>query len=126
MRDLREEAIKRVCPGVHVLLREGEDLPPELLELVAQEHVREKDLADHVDKVENLTGDKLYKVGAALGVLGVVVLGDEVDAVPAELLVHEAGDVGEPGGQQLHDTALGRLPQQPGDVEHTGLGRVGH
>ena len=104
------------------MLREGENLPAKLLEPVAQEHVREEDLADHVDKVENLTGDKLHKVGAALGVLGVEVLGDEVDPVPAELLVHEAGDVGEPGAEQLHDAALGRLPQQAGDVEHTSLG----
>ena len=51
----------------------------------------------------------------------IVIFCDELHPVTASSLVHEGGDIPEPAGDQLHHASLCCLPQQAGEVEHTGL-----
>ena len=77
----REDLVHGIHPGVEVLLREREDIPAILGELVAKEaedtrdgdaigdeedlHISQVDLANHIDEVEKLTDNKLHEVGAS-------------------------------------------------------------
>ena len=62
-----EDSVHRVHPGVEVLLRHGKHVATKLGELVAQEHVREVDLNDNVDKVEKFAENKFHKVSSTPG-----------------------------------------------------------
>ena len=92
-----------------------------MAELVAKEHVGEEDLADYIDKVENLTDKEVEEVSAPLGVFCIEVLGDELGALPPAVLVHEGVEAGEAGEQRLQHAARRGLPEQAREVEHAGL-----
>ena len=55
----------RIHPGIKVLLRHSEDLSAKLGELVTEEHVREVDLHEDVDQVEELTENEFHEVSAS-------------------------------------------------------------
>ena len=55
----------RIHPCVEVLLRHSEDLSAKLGELVTEEHVREVDLHEDVDQVEELTENEFHEVSAS-------------------------------------------------------------
>ena len=51
----------------------------------------------------------------------VVVAGDELHSLLPVVLVHEGVNVSEARGEELHHAALGRLPEEPRQVETSGL-----
>ena len=59
-----EHFVHRIHPGIKVLLRHSEDLSAKLGELVTEEHVREVDLHEDVDQVEEFTEDELHEVSS--------------------------------------------------------------
>ena len=60
-----EHFVHRIHPCVEVLLRHSEDLSAKLGELVTEEHVREVDLHEDVDQVEELTENEFHEVSAS-------------------------------------------------------------
>ena len=54
-----------VLPGVQIHLALSEHVPSECCELVAEEHVRQVDLTEHVDEVEKFAEYKLQEVCAS-------------------------------------------------------------
>ena len=65
LRDLREDSVHRVHPGVEVLLGHGEHLPAKLGELEAQEDVRQVDLEEDVHQVQKFTENEFHEVSSA-------------------------------------------------------------
>ena len=63
--DLGEDPVHGILPGVQVHFTLCEHVTSELGELVAEEHVCQVDLTDHVDEVENLAEYKLQEVSAS-------------------------------------------------------------
>lgn len=100
----------RVHSKVVLLLRDGEHIHSIFSELITKEHVSEVDLTENIDKVEYLTGEKFHEIGSTSSIRDVVIFPDELHALTPAPLVHEGSDVGETGGDQLHDAALCSLP----------------
>ena len=50
----------------------------------------------------------------------VVVAGDELHSLLPVVLLHEGVNVSEARGEELHHAALGRLPEEPRQVEEEG------
>lgn len=114
-----EDLGHRIHSFIGILLSEGEDLTPIGRELIAQEHVHEENLPDHIDKVEELTEEE------AEGVKVVILdIGDEVvenEFLPPALVVLIYDGRVEVHDQHFDTTPFPRLPEVAWDVEEHGL-----